>query len=251
MARRRRESNLREYRFKIDAYTPQTIPLIRLTDYLHDLAVLFGNTDDVHLDKIAEGSTEPILLVEREAEVKVRERLQAVRANDGPEDAMRAHKNINERLREDDGKGSIIDPIRRKILIFQGRDLNKLLEYGPFTQPGTLEGTPIKIGGEQDWVPVHLEDSLGAVRWCWARRSLARDIAQHIFTSVIRVDGTARWLRKRDGEWDMVSFRAKGFTVLDSDITLRESIDHLRAIPAKWKELDDPLGELKKIRHGT
>jgi len=122
---------------------------------------------------------------------------------------------------------------------------------GPFTQPGTLEGTPIKSEASKDWVPVHLEDSLGAVRWCWARRSLARDIAQHIFTSVIRVDGTARWLRKRDGEWDMVSFRAKGFTVLDSDITLRESIDHLRAIPAKWKELDDPLGELKKIRHGT
>jgi hypothetical protein len=249
--RRRRDTKLREYRFKIDAYTPKTIPLIRLTAYLRELAVLFGNTDDVHLDRIAEGSTEPILLVEREAEVKVRERLQVVRANDGPEDAMRAHKNINEMLREDDGKAAIIDPVRKKILVFQGRDLNKLLEYGPFTQPGTLEGQLIKIGGEGEWVPVHLQNSLGEVHWCWAKRGLAREIARYIFGPVIRVEGTARWLRQRDGEWDMVSFRAKEFSVLDSEATLRQSITHLREIPAKWKELDDPLGELKKIRHGT
>lgn len=247
----RRQTNFREYRFKIDAYTPETIPLIRLAEYLRNLAILFGNTDSVHLVKVAKGSTAPLVLVQREAEIKVRERLQAVRAKDGPEDAMKADKNINELLREDAAKGAIVDPVKKRILVFPGRDLNKLLEYGPFTQPGILEGTPIKIGGEQDWVPVHLEDSLGEVRWCWAKRSLARDIARHIFTSVIRVDGTARWLRQRDGEWDMVSFRAKSFSVLESQVTLRESINHLRAIPAKWKEHDDPLGELKKIRSGT
>lgn len=30
--------------------------------------------------------------------------------------------------------------------------------------------------------------------------------------------------------------------------TLRESINRLRAIPAKWKHLADPIGELKRIR---
>ena len=29
---------------------------------------------------------------------------------------------------------------------------------------------------------------------------------------------------------------------------LRESIERLRAIPAKWKHLADPIGELKRIR---
>lgn len=33
--------------------------------------------------------------------------------------------------------------------------------------------------------------------------------------------------------------------------TLTEAIDELRAIPAEWKNLDDPLGELRKIRYGT
>lgn len=30
--------------------------------------------------------------------------------------------------------------------------------------------------------------------------------------------------------------------------TLRESIEELRAIPATWKYLDDPVGELRRIR---
>jgi hypothetical protein len=29
------------------------------------------------------------------------------------------------------------------------------------------------------------------------------------------------------------------------------SLERIRAIPAKWKELDDPIGELTKIRQGT
>jgi hypothetical protein len=248
---RKKQSKPREYRFKIDAYSPETMPLLHLSAYLRDLAVLFGNNEGVHLIKIEKGSTTPLLLVDGEAEIKVRERLQLVRANDGPEDAMRAHSSINERLREDNAKGAVVDPIKRKILIFPGRDLNKLLEYGPFTQPGTLEGTPIKIGGEKDWVPVHLEDHLGQVRWCLAKRSLAKEIARHLFSSVVRVEGTGRWIRTRTGEWEMQSFRAKGFERIDAQVTLRQSLDHLRAIPAAWKELDDPLSEIMDIRHGT
>lgn len=30
--------------------------------------------------------------------------------------------------------------------------------------------------------------------------------------------------------------------------TLLESIERMRAIPAKWKHLADPIGELKRIR---
>jgi len=233
----------------MDAYKPSTIPLIRLTAYLHDLAVLIGNYESVHLTRVASGSTEPRLLVAREADIKVRERIQAVKAQDAPDDAMRANRLINERLREDGAKGAF-GPETKNLIIFPGRELNKLLEYGPFTQPGTLEGTPIKIGGEQDWVPVHLEDKMGQVRWCLAKRSLAKEVARYLFTSMVRVEGSGRWTRRRDGEWDMVSFRAKAFQRLDSTVSLRDSIEQLRAIPAKWKELDDPLNELQRIRQG-
>jgi len=250
MMARKSRSQFREYRFKIEGFTPETMPLGRLSEYLKQLSLLFGHSDSVHLMRVESGSAAPLFFVKDTDEVKIRERLQAVRAKQAPEDAMRANKRINELLREDNTKASVVDPLERKILPFPGRDLNKLLEYGPFTQPDTLEGIPIKVGGEQEWVPVHIEDAQRKIQICVAKRSLAKDIARHIFTSMIRVHGTARWVRHRDGEWELVEFRAKSFDPLP-DADIKTSIERIRLIPAKWKELDDPIGELTKIRQGT
>src|SRR5713226_178056 len=104
MARRPRTKKVREYRFRIDAYTPETMPLGRLSEYLHDLSVMFGEDKSVHLIKIEGGSTVPVLLVEREAEPKVREQLQAVRQKEAPPDVMAAAANIDKRLRRDNAK---------------------------------------------------------------------------------------------------------------------------------------------------
>lgn len=247
MATRRRTK--REFRFKIDRYLPETMPLARLAEYLRDLAVLFGPDSGVHLIKVEKGSTVPVMLVDIEDEPKVVERLQDVRQQSASKDALHAAAQIDERLRKDNAKGAIIDPSGSKLLAFPGRDLNRLLEYGPFNQPGTFDGIPIRIGGEQDSVPVHLEGR-EQIYICWAKRSLAKEIAQYLFTSVVRVEGVGRWTRHRDGEWELVSFTIKDYTPLP-DISLRESIHRLRLIPAKWKDMDDPLGELMRIRHGT
>jgi hypothetical protein len=249
--RPRRVKTLREYRFKIEAYSPDTMPLLRLTEYLHELALLFGNTDSVHLVRVEKGSTMPLLLVRKEAEIKIRERLQLVRQKDGPAEAMKAMRQINEKLREDDAKGAIIDPIKRKVLVFPGRDLNKLLRYGPIKQPGILEGIPIRLGGEQPWVPVHLENHPGDVRICWVKRTLAIQIAKHLFTTRIQVEGVGKWIRTRDGEWEMEDFSGETFKTVDTDATLREELEILRNIPAEWKAHPDPYSELIDLRHGT
>ena len=53
-----------EYRFEIDAYTPETIPLSRLSQYLGDLARIMGESANVHLVRIEKGSTAPIIRVD-------------------------------------------------------------------------------------------------------------------------------------------------------------------------------------------
>jgi len=248
---KRPSSTVREYRFKIDAYSPDTMPLARLAEYLEDLASLFGESQSVHLIKIEKGSTVPVLRVEREAETKVRERLRLVKANEGPVEAMRAAKQIDERLRRDDAKAVIIDPVNSKIIEFRGRDLNRLVEYGPFNQPGTLDGIPVMIGGiEDDLVPVHLQSRQHEIYVCRAKHHLAKALAAYLFTDYVRVEGSGRWLRHRDGEWAMKRFTIKDFTPLDKK-TLKETIEDLRTIPAKWKELDDPYGELMKLRQAS
>ena len=92
----------------------------RLAEYLADLAVLFGEDKSVHLIKLEKSSTVLVNLVEREAEPKIRERITAVERNDAPPDAMKAAKCINERLRKDNAKGELIDPVGDNLIIFRG-----------------------------------------------------------------------------------------------------------------------------------
>jgi hypothetical protein len=209
---------------------------------------MFGNNNSVHLLKIAEGSTVPVVMVEWEAEPKVRDRLRAIKSHEAPDEAQQAAKDINRRLLQDNATGVLMDPVGSKLFRFPGREAATRMEFGPINQPGVFQGIPIKVGGENDPVPVHLED--GKEKYIvLARRSLAKEIAQILFTSVVRVEGTGRWIRHTDGEWEMLSFHASSFRIIE-DADIRKNIGELRKVPGEWKELEDPLGELEQIRRG-
>jgi hypothetical protein len=237
-----------EYRFEIDAFSPETIPLARLSQYLGDIARMMGENTSVHLVRIDSGSTVPIIGVDWEAEPKVRERLRAVKFGEGPAEARRAYKEINKKLVQDNANGRLIDPGDSSVIRFPGRDAANQVEFGPINQPGSFQGVPIKIGGENDPVPVHLEEGT-ETHIVMAPRRIAKQLASCLFTSVVRVEGKGRWIRNRLGEWELLSFHATGFEVLrDGDI--RTQVAVLQAIPAKWKNREDPLRDLSSLRHG-
>jgi hypothetical protein len=237
-----------EYKFKIDAYTPESIPMARLAEYLSDLAILLGNREQVHFNRVEPGSTMPVIRVEWEAEPKVRDRIHAVKLKEAPTDALEADRRINRRLAEDNAIGVLKDPVGGKVLQFSGRELLKKLAFGPINQPGSIQGVPISIGGERDPVPVHLEDG-NEKHIVQARRTLAKEMAQYLFTTPIRVEGTARWTRHTDGEWELIEFKAASFKLLE-DGDIRKDVDILREIPGDWKQHGDPLEELKAVKEG-
>lgn len=243
----RRATKFREYQFQIDAYSPETFPMKRLVEYLHDLAILFGESDHVHFSRLQGGSTSTVIRVDREAEPKVRERLRSVKRRTAPSELMRIADEIDDKAREDNATASIIDPVESNLLFFPGCERTVDSEYGPLNEIGSLDGIPIVVGGELDLVPVHLLGRDGEKHICRAARPDAKEIAKFLFTTLIRVDGVGKWLRRANGEWRMLSFEIKTFRELE-DISLRDSIERLRTIPGEWKKLDDPLTELKRIR---
>ena len=251
MARKRKPraqtGRAREYKFEIGAYSPGTIPLATLSEYLKDLAALFGEDKFVHFDRLEEGSTTAIVAVEVEAEPKVRKRLRAVKRKDGPPEAMRAAKNIDDRLRMDNTDGAVIDPVESNLLYFPGVERKVETEYGPLKQAGTIDGVPIVVGGEDEIVSVHLEDQQGHRYICRADRGIAADIGKYLFTHTIRVEGVGRWVRRADGQWYMVGFRIRSFRELPS-MSVRDAVQRFRDIPADWKKLADPLGELRRFK---
>jgi hypothetical protein len=237
-----------EYRFEIDSFTPETIPLSRLAQYLSDLARMMGENSNVHLVRVDKGSTVPIIRVDWEAHPKVKERLRLVQLNEGPLESRRAYREINRKLREDNAAGVLVDPSASRLIRFPGRDGANQLEFGPISQPGAFQGIPIKIGGEKDSVPVHLEDGEG-MHIVHAPRRIAKEIAPYLFSNVVRVEGKGRWLRDKTGEWEMLHFHVSGFEVLpDGDFL--SNVTSLRAIPGEWKSSEDPLRDLAELRTG-
>ena len=164
---------------------------------------------------------------------------------------------LNRKLADDNASGELVedpDPDvpghpAAKVLDFPGRMKFVELPYGPFNQSGTLQGVVIVVGGESDPVPIHIQDG-EVTHICRAKRPLAKELAQHLFATHVRVTGTGRWFRDAEGQWTMKSFTIGEYAVLRAD-SLSRVVEQLRQLPGKWKERHrDPLATLDSIRHG-
>jgi len=237
-----------EFEFSIDALTPDTLSMARLADYLKELAALMGNKDAVHFDGVREGSAVLAQKVEIQAVPKVMERLQrAQNPNDG-DGVHHSYERLNDLLRDDNAVGLLREKSGADIIQFPGRKISKPREIGPMRQIGNLTGQLIMIGGKDKMVPVHLLDEDNQYN-CRATRSLATQLAPHLFKETLRVYGEGEWIRDTDGEWTLKQFNIDRFDVLD-DSLLSEISARLKAVKgAKWG--DDPVTDLFELRHGA
>lgn len=234
-----------EFRFKIDAYSPDTMPLERLAEYLADLAVLLGETKSVHLIRLERGSVVPVLKVEREAAPKVRDRVQKVAWGAGPAEALRAFRKINQRLRDDNATGLLQERTGAEVIRFPGREDDTGEGFVALRQHGTIDGEVIRIGGKAALIPVTLQSEDQTFSYCFARRPVAKELGHKLFEPV-RLFGTGRWTRNRHGVWDLDHFVIDRFEVL-SDEPLSSVLTELRAIPGgDWG--DGALAELQDLR---
>ena len=236
-----------EYRFKIDAFTPDTLPMARLAEYMADFAKMLGEPESVHFDRIENGSATLVSVVDDTAVPKVRERFNGIRAGDGPADAMQAYRETNRRLKNDNCVGILTENGVADIILFPGREMEEPVSYGPFTQEGSLDGKVIMVGGKSDPVPVHIEQ--GSVTYnCHARREIASALGRYLFKSELRVKGSGRWTREPDGTWTLNRFNICSFQVLE-DEPLSMVIARLREVPgSRWDEVADPWSELMRMR---
>lgn len=240
----------REYTFRISAYTPDTIPMSRLAEYMTDLATFLGENGSVHFVRLEEGSTKLAYVIEDEAVPKVDERIDRVRTGDGPTDALKAFGAINRRLAEDNGVAEITELGRgAQIIQFPGKAAIEEKGFSHVTQEGSLDGEVIMVGGPKDLVPVHLQ--AGTNRYnCVASRPTAKALAEYLFTGQVRVFGTGKWIRGETGTWSLDRFQIRRFEPLD-DRPLSQVLEELRAMPdTEWHTSDDIWAELDLLRNG-
>ena len=241
-----------EFRFHIDAFSPEVIPMERLGAYMVHWAVLMGETRSVHFARLEGGSTSLVAKSDWEAAPKVRRRVAEARANEGPDEPKQAKRRIEQMLSEDNASATVYESPAdnsepKKLLYFPGAKASAKVEYGPFRQPGTFSGIPIVIGGETDPVPVHIKDN-DIVHNCRASRDIAKEIAPYLFTTPIRIEGFGTWFRSRDGEWEMRRFSIHRFEKLRHE-SVADAAARLQAIGTRLQALEDPIGELLALQN--
>lgn len=241
-----------ELRFKIDAFRPETIPMARLAEYMAGLAALLGNEKSVHFVRLDPGSVELVHRVDAEDQPKVRERLSALHRGEATPDVVKAFRQLDDMLANDNAVGMLTSEQATVVIEFPGKTRPQQVEYGAFTQQGSFDGVPVKVGGLMDQVPVAIQE-IGPnplVHNCQASRALAREIAAHLFETPIRVHGAGRWKREINGAWTLVRFTISAFDVLDN-APLDAVVAKLRNVPGSdWRKIEGPLAALRAIRDG-
>jgi hypothetical protein len=240
-----------EYQFRIaDSYTPGTLPMERLGEYIAALAKLLGERDSVHFRGVVEGSAILVADIDIPAQPKVRSRIEAVRDGRGPQDATKAFAELDEMLRKDNATGTLSGDSGAVVVQFPGRDRPEPLSFGPFQQDGTLDGQLIHIGGRDKTVHAQLRDGPVIHTGLYCTPELARRIGPYILGPILRVHGTGTWLRGGDGTWLLQRFRFIDFEILD-DAPLDEVVERLRSVKGSgWGDVPDPVRALLEQRNG-
>lgn len=238
-------ADLDEFRFEIPAFTPDTMPIDRLMEYVQQVTILLGEPSEVHLLNIERASTQPVFGVSRTASVRVRGRISEVRAGGGSERRRAAFLRV-QRMVEEDGDGPAIlkAPEGVTILMFEPKEMPKAALHG-IRQASTVQGTLIRVGGSSESSKVLLEDNSGnTIAGCYANRALAKQLASHLFESV-RLSGVGSWMRSGDGVWSLERMQVQSFLPLE-DRPLAAVLRDLQAIPVEWPT--DTLERLQQLR---
>lgn len=234
--------------FVLDGFTPDTLPMARLAEYLLDLANLLGEKERVHFQTVEPGSAGLAYDVESVAVPKVQARVRGASAAAVGSEERRAFENIDQRLRKDNTAASLReDTVAGPTLLhFPGPTGEVDPEYGPFSENSTLQGRVISVGGKRNIVNVNIQDG-ERIYYCEASRDVALQLAPLMFNHELRIHGTGRYLRNPDGEWVMNSFRISQFDRLDMK-PLSEVVEKLRVVTKKGGLSQDIIAKLAELR---
>ncbi|MGH7117911.1 MAG: hypothetical protein ACREFP_02765 [Acetobacteraceae bacterium] len=222
-----------ELEFVIPAYTPETMPLDRLLQYLEQVGEVIGFVHDLHLVRIEASSTTPIFQVPAPIATQARDRAAAVRTGRGTRAQRSAYDRIREMVRSDGGKSASLKDRKGVIL-----DFPPVPDVAPIIgvrQSTTFDGFLLRVGGRGDYTPILMQDLAGDVFAGFsAPRNLAKAMASFLFEP-LRVNGIGSWDRSRAGEWKLTKMLIQTYERLKGD-DFNEVLRQLRAAQVMWPD---------------
>lgn len=231
-----------EFSWIVDGFTPNTIPMGRLAEYMQEFAKLLGHEASVHFVRVEKGSLKLVSRAEAPgAAGKVSARIARIRSGDAPQDALRAQDALNEMLAEDNTTARLTRG-SATIIRFPGL-LQKQHESIELHDVGSLVGRLYMLSEVKDYFHARLRLSEGGMIQCRINSDMARKLREHLFEN-IRVFGRGVWRRESAGAWRVMEFEISDVAKITRG-GLRAEIEQLRKLDIRWPE--DPIGEISRL----
>lgn len=241
-------NDLERFEFIVPGYTPETMPLDRLMEYLGELSIILGQASEMHLIEIQKSSTKPVLVMPHAVAVNARNRVSEVRQGGGSGRRRQAYDRIRRLVSEDGGKSAILQAKEGKLLEFKKIDLGEDQVVHALRQETSVEGELIRIGGQRDYAQLLVQERSGMiVAGCTAPRELAAKIGRYLYQP-LRLHGIASWQRTGTGRWEITRLQVQSFEALDDD-ELDDVVVKLRNVKANWPA--DSTEQLLSMRGGA
>lgn len=227
------------------SYTPATIPLERLGEYLVALGALLGEEANVHFDHLTEGSTVVHATVDEPAMPKVERRVRNIAAGDAEPAVMKAANEIDKMLRDDNATGRLSGGDRNVIYVdFAGRDRPESLPYGPIKQYGVIEGEVFRVEGKDQTVHVGIMDGPRQYK-LFAAASMGQELAALFRKGLVRFHGEGTWYRLAEGGWELRKFKIERIEDDLDPAPISGTVARLRRVGlGGWKDSPNPIAEL-------
>lgn len=233
-----------ELSFVIPGYTPETIPLARLIEYLEQMATVLGDPDSLHLVAIKESSVAPVFHAPKAVALEARDRASRIQRGDGTKRQVDAYNRLRRMIRRDSygsGRSAVLSSGTKVVLEIPAApdDLGVL---SGIRQATTVDGQLIRVGGAGEDASLQVQDLQGRIMSGFtAKRALAKDLAQLMWEPV-RLSGIGLWERTSEGEWRLDRMHIQSYERLeDEDLSLM--LERLRSLKVDW-----PIDALDKLR---
>ncbi len=235
------------YSFTISGgYTPATIPMERLAEYMSGLSKMLGEEAFVHFESVVDGSVALRAKVDEPARPKVLDRVQAVRTDSAPADLRKHYDRLDEMLRKDNAYGALAGE-DNVVVAFPGRNRPEPIVYGPFKQQGTIDGEVYRIGGKDATKHVNIRSGDQDLSVLYANHAIAMRLRHFLFGGLLRFTGEGTWFRHGNGQWELRTFRIDDFEEL-ADESLIETVAKLRAVTGDAFAADPVVAILRERR---
>ena len=238
------------FSLRIKGFTPQSLPLGRLGEYVCALAELIGDDVKTSFERVTKGSAQLKVIIDDSDDITAVTRIRLAPSAEEGSPVRRGYEKIQSLLAADKTSAEFKPSKGAAILKFPGAPKGEI-RLAVVKEFGELNGRIIKVGGRDETIPIALRTADGEVISCTSNIDMARRLKPYLLEPIdVILEGIGRWKRSDSGAWTAIEFKITDFSVMDFN-GFDAALEAARSEGSGWDSVQDVNEELSRIRYGS